>query len=113
MRYKGKVQPANICRLVWIWNGWKWDAIVATGLFSDLRVRVLHRIRHRCFPTARSPMFRFLFQSAENEELTLKAQTGNMEKRELIAPSSRVIKVNWKTTCSRPILEEQMILKGK
>ena len=58
-------------------------------------------------------MFRFLSQSTENEELALKAQTRNMERRELMAPSSRVIKVEWKTPGSRTILEEQLILKGK
>lgn len=38
-------------------------------------------------------MFRFLSQCTENEELALKAQTGNMERRELMAPGYRVIRV--------------------
>lgn len=36
-----------------------------------------------------------------------------MERRELLAPSSRVTKVEWTTPGSRTILEEQLILKGK
>lgn len=36
-----------------------------------------------------------------------------MERRDLLAPSSRVTKVEWKTPGSRTILEEQLILKGK
>lgn len=57
-------------------------------------------------------MFRFLSQTTENEELTLKAQTGNTEKRELMAPSSRVIKIERKTPGSTIIPEKQLILKA-
>jgi len=37
-------------------------------------------------------MFRLLPQSTENEELALKAQPGDMQRREIMAPSSQVTK---------------------
>lgn len=52
---------------------------------------MLQRIKQR------RPVFIFLSQSTENEVLALKAQTGNTERRELMGPSSRVIKAEWKT----------------